>query len=246
MIADLKPLGAENIYSKYADDLTILCPANNSVSLSVELEHVQRWADKNKLKINLSKTVEIVFHSPGLKTIDRPPPINNIEQVVCARLLGVFFNNKLSFTPHIDQILSAISQRLYLLSQLRRQGLNIHGLDTVFQAIVLAKITYACQSFSGYLTQHDIGRLQACLNKAFRWGFTFKPIDITEKFQFHDNKLFNKITNNPAHCLHQILPPKRDMHGRSMRRRGHEYQLPLVKFELHKISFVNRCLFKYL
>jgi hypothetical protein len=245
MIGDLRPLGADNIYCKYADDLTILCPADSSVPLLLEFEHVQRWAETNKLTINLSKTVEIVFHNPGNKNIARLLPILNIEQVVCVCLLGVFFNNTLSFTPHLDQVLSAISQRFYLLSQLRRQGLNRHGLDTVFKAIILAKVTYACQSFSGYLTQHDIDRLQACLNKAFRWGFSTAPLNITNYFELYDSKLFCKITNNPEHCLHQLLPLKRDMHGRSMRRRGHEYQLPLIKYELHKTSFINKCLFKY-
>jgi len=69
--------------------------------------------------------------------------------------------------------------------------------------------------------------------------------NITELFEHHHIKLFNKITDNPEHCLHQLLPPKRDMHGRSMRRRGHEYQLPFVKFEMHKISFIKLLLHIY-
>ena len=169
----------------------------------------------------------------------------NIEQVICVRLLGVFFNEKLSFTPHVDQILSAVGQRYYLLNQLRRQGLEKQGLDNVFKAIVLAKITYACQSFSGYLSKHDIDRLQACLNKAFRWGFTNHIIDLTNCFDQYNQKLFQKITQDSQHCLHQLLPAKRNLHGRALRRRGHQYQLPQVKFQLHKSSYINKCLFDY-
>ena len=65
-IADLKPLSSTNIYSKYADDLTILCPELSPVTISDELEHVQSWAETNGLLINKSKTKEIVFHRPSV------------------------------------------------------------------------------------------------------------------------------------------------------------------------------------
>jgi hypothetical protein len=155
------------------------------------------------------------------------------------------FNDKLSFLPHIESILTSVSQRFYLLGQLRRQGLDMHGLDIVFKSIILSKILYACQSFSGYLLQNDIDRLQACLNKAYRWGFTRSPISLTELMEERDNSLFQQIQQS-WHCLHQLLPTERDMHGRSLRPRGHNYELPLIKFELHKLSFINKCLFKYI
>ena len=244
-IADLKPISSTNIYSKYADDLTILCPELSSVTISDELEHVQSWAETNGLLINKSKTKEIVFHRPSVRHFAIPPSLNGIEQVDCVRLLGVLFTDTLSFTPHIDAILSTVSQRLYLLSHLRRQGLHMHGLTTVFTSIILSKVLYACQSFSGYLNQSDIDRLQACLTKAHRWGYTNTPAIITELVEQRDFKLFLQIIKDNQHCLHQLLPAERDMHGRSLRLRGHPYQLPLIKFEAFKSSFINKCLFEY-
>ena len=161
-------------------------------------------------------------------------------------MFGALFTDKLSFTPHIDAVLSTISQRLYLLSHLRRQGLNMHGLSTVFTAIILSKILYACQSFSGYLNESDIDRLQACLNKAHRWGYTKAPIIITELFEQRNFKLFEQILKDSQHCLHQLLPAERDMHGRSLRLRGHPYQLPLIKFETFKSAYINKCLYAYI
>ena len=66
-IADLKPLSSTNIYSKYADDLTILCPELSPVTISDELERVQSWAETNGLLINKSKRKYIVFHLPTFR-----------------------------------------------------------------------------------------------------------------------------------------------------------------------------------
>jgi hypothetical protein len=121
----------------------------------------------------------------------------------------------------------------------------MHGLDIVFKSIILSKILYACQSFYGHLSKTDVDRLQACLNKAYKFGFTYNPINITELFDQRDDKLYAQIQRS-NHCLHQLLPSERDMHGRSLRRRGHQYNLPLVKFEIHKSSFVIKSLFKYI
>ena len=245
-IADLKPLCSANIYSKYADDLTILCPESSPVTISDELDHVRSWAETNGLLINTSKTKEIVLHRPSDRHFTIPPLLNCIERVDCVKLLGVLFTDKISFTPHIDAVLSTISQRFYLLSHLRRQGLNMHGLSTVFTAIILSKILYACQSFSGYLNESDIDRLQACLTKAHRWGYTKAPIIITELFEQRNFKLFEQILKDSQHCLHQLLPAERDMHGRSLRLRGHPYQLPLIKFETFKSAYINKCLYAYI
>jgi len=43
-------------------------------------------------------------------------------------------------------------------------------LDIVFQSLALNKITYVVQSYSGYLLEQQIDRLQAMLNRAKKWG----------------------------------------------------------------------------
>jgi len=99
-----------------------------------------------------------------------------------------------------------------------------------------------CQSFSGHLTQPDIERLQACLNKALRWGFSIQsPLtQLTDYLELYDIKLFKKVNANPEHCLHQLLPLKRDMHGRWEINvmDGHEHQLLLQNMNCikHHIS----------
>ena len=93
--------------------------------------------------INLNKTKEIVFRRPSIRHLLAPAPVSGIEQVMCAKLLGVIFQQNLSFDDQVDVVLRTCSQRVYLLKLLRDQGIPQHNMDIVFHAMVLSKIRYA-------------------------------------------------------------------------------------------------------
>ena len=54
-----------------------------------------------------------------------------------AKLLGVYFRHDFNFSKHVESVVAICNQRLYLLAQLKKQGLGIRALDSVFNAIVL-------------------------------------------------------------------------------------------------------------
>ena len=86
---DLKPLSDYNKILKYAVFTSLLVPQHSSVSLEVEFTHISNWSDSNKLKINTAKTKEIIFHRPRLPKKVLPIPLMGIEQVNCAKILGL-------------------------------------------------------------------------------------------------------------------------------------------------------------
>ena len=55
-IADLKPTGSTYYITKYADDSSLLVPENHDVGLYDELQNVQKWAEGNKMQVNMVKT----------------------------------------------------------------------------------------------------------------------------------------------------------------------------------------------
>ena len=245
MIADLHPKCVSTVFSKYADDLTVVIPGSAVSHAGDEINNIVQWSVRNKLRLNMSKTKEIVLYKNGNKKVVLPPTICNIEQVGAVKLLGVYFNSRLSFSGHVDSVLSIVNQRFYLINQLRKQGLDQNGLNIVFNSLVLSRLTYACQAFSGFLSESDLNRLQSCLNKACKWKLCSVRHDIREIFKSADNRLFTQITSDYDHCLHQLLPDTRNSHGRYMRKRGHQYTLPLVNTSLHKASFVVKCLYDF-
>ena len=57
---------------------------------------------------------------------NHPPLLPHIERTDCARILGVHFSPSLSPTQHINRLISLCNQRLFLLSQLKHQGIGCH------------------------------------------------------------------------------------------------------------------------
>jgi len=66
--------------------------------------------------------------------------------------------------------LSVANQRLYLLQQLKCQGLSGNALQIVFTDIVLSVVTYALPAFSGQLSSGDRGRQDGLFRKTFKRG----------------------------------------------------------------------------
>ena len=83
---DLKPLDILNFLIKYADDATLLSPQNSKTSVELEMAHIMNWASKNKMTLNLLKTVEIVFHRPNVSHDLLPPIMHSVSRVAVAKL----------------------------------------------------------------------------------------------------------------------------------------------------------------
>ena len=213
--------------------------------IAIEFDNIVDWAHINKLIINLIKTKEIVFHRPHLSNTLLPLPVRDIEQVKSAKLLGVYLTSALSMDDHINFVLHTVSQRFYLLYQLKKQGLAMSALNVIFKALVVSRIEYALPSFSGFLSRTDMDRLNAALRKARRWGITDVHITVEELIDRSDRRLFY-CTRQSHHCLNPLLPPPSPASQTyNLRPRGHAYSLPTVKSTSFMKGFINRALFNF-
>lgn len=244
MESDLCTLSSANILVKYADDTNLLVPSDSDTNLCDEFANIKCWADHNRMIINLSKTKEIVFRRPNPKLVINPVPLDQVEQVQCAKLLGIFLCYTLNFDAHLANTLKICSQRTYLLKLLRDQGLPRPYLNTVFTAIVLSKIIYALPAWRGFLTEEQIGQVNAFLKRSFKYSFCDKLYRLADLADDADWVLFSRMQNK-QHCLHTMLPPVK-FSSIQLRAKGHPYELPRCSSELHKRTFLPRCLFKFL
>ena len=144
-----------------------------------------------------------------------------------------------------NSILSIITQRFYLLNQLRKLWLPIPALNCIFHALILSRIIYALPAFSGFLSATNTARLDAALRRARRWDLTDKLFTVNSLIEETDCKLFHKI-QNAEHCLHHLLPALSSASQSSydLRPRGHPFTLTPAD-TLFRKSFITRCLYKY-
>ena len=240
--SDLKPLSSINVIFKYADDTNLLVPEHTDVTLHEEFVAIQNWAANNKMIINFSKTKEIVFRRPNPKMDIDLPSLPGVEQINEVKLLGVIFSNRLHFDAHVNFILKTCSQTSYIMRKFRDQGLSKSQLNIVFDAIILSRIMYASQSWSGFVSHELVGRIDAFFRRMYKYGFCQQLYSFQAISNTRDLTLFREILK-PYNCLHLLLPLERSIDVK-LRPRGHNFTLPICKYDLYKSSFVNKCLYR--
>ena len=123
--ADLTTVTAGSLIFKYADDTYIVIPASNVSSRDVELDHVDRWAECNNLRLNRAKSAEIIFtDSKRRTTYILPPPILGISRVTSIKILGITITNHLSTGEHVRDVIGKCAQSLYALKLLRNHCMS--------------------------------------------------------------------------------------------------------------------------
>ena len=55
--SDLHAVLPGNYLNKYADDTYLLVPSSNSHTVSLELEHISEWAQRNNFMLNTAKFI---------------------------------------------------------------------------------------------------------------------------------------------------------------------------------------------
>ena len=116
----LRPKSNKIKMHKFADDTTLITAGANYSDLSDELNHIESWAGSCNLKLNKSKSYEIIFTKKRCRlTVALPEPTLDIKRVDSIKLLGVTLHNKLSMDEHVNKILAGCSSSLYALNSLR-------------------------------------------------------------------------------------------------------------------------------
>ena len=190
----------------FADDSTLMLIENDFQKLmnkfSNEMRQLIDWCDINRFDINWSKT-EIMFVTNKRKII-LPDYItfesNMIKVVSEFKLLGITFDNKLTFKKYISDLKRNVNQRIYAIKNLFYLSKCVK--IQFFKSFILPFFDY-CLSLIIYFPKYSIQRLSnfynICLYKLFK--FKFKII------VSNDFNLFNNFLNaNNLSCFqHRIL-----------------------------------------
>jgi len=172
-----------------------------------------------------------------------PQAILGVERVACMKILGVWFDETLSFKTHFEKVLSGLASSVYALKVLRSKGLRGEILWDVTRQTAIAKMLYASPVWWSHLDSTSCGRLNAII-KRFK-KYSFLPSDF-ENFEDlcnqADHKLFKTVLGNSDHVLHHTLPSKKTK-NHNLRDRAHDRSLPLLVSSQQKKTFLNRMLF---
>ena len=143
---------------------------------------------------------------------------------------------------HFDEMLKKASARMYIMRVCKYYGFPIKQLDMLFNTLIMPIITYGIELWGGAYFNKYISQIDKFINRAHRNGYISEKLNIKEISIKRDKKLWDKVIHNKDNALQELLPDKLNRH---LRPRGHEFELPLVRTERFKSSFVNRCLFNF-
>ena len=216
-----------------------------AASRELELKNISDWAVTNNLCLNHTKSAEMIFTNPRQKNKSvPPPPIAGIPRVQTLKLLGVIISDNLSMREHVSNLISSCEQALYGLRMLKSHGMSSSAVQTVFQAVIVSKLTYAAPAWIGFTNKEDLDRLDSFLRKSVR--FSYAPPDqksFCKLVDDQENKLFQSIVSNPDHVLYNLLPPKKHT-VYNMRQRVHDFVIPTRQSKLRDSNFIVRMLQK--
>jgi len=102
---------------------------------------------------------------------------------------------------------SVHSQSLYALRLLRAHGLCDTAIQTIFRAVIIAKLTYAASAWRGFTKASDRQRIDALIHRAKRCGYYDSELPLFDELCDNaDEQLFDSVRRNSHHTLHNLLP----------------------------------------
>lgn len=158
----------------FADDSTLYyaaptCSEINQV-LSCEISKLYNWIKTNKLVLNISKTVSIIFGSKY--RLSDNPKINiqvngqNVQQVKKVKLLGLWLDSTLSWSDHINKVVVKMGRAVAVVRKCA-QFLKLQLFSRVVCTLVLCHLDYCSVVWSSASSSH-LKKLQVAQNKAAR------------------------------------------------------------------------------
>ena len=250
------PLSSDLLPIIYADD-TNLFHSGKSIfdcirDINIEMVKISDWITSNRLSLNIDKTNFIVFNKS--KITDTLPPVcinnNHIKRVNTIKFLGVFIDDKLSWSQHIGHIRNKISKSIGMLSCARR-NLNRDTLKKLYFAFIHPYLNY-CLDVWGQCSRYHFQSLFKLQKRAMR------VITFSNKIA-HSAPLFESLEVLPLQSMYimsvtlfmykfyyRLLPPVIDeffQHNTTIHshntRQSTLLHVPIIRsqFSMHSIRF---------
>jgi len=212
----------------YADDLTLVEPIRD-LARPNNLLDILEWVDFQRMSLNLDKSKQIIFYRRLAGDVAYP----SVPVVSELKILGVSWNDKLSWDGHFREIFKAASQRLFVIRTLK-SVLTVKELIIVYHSLISSLFLYVSPLFVS-LPLKIADKIQSFQNRAHRiicgkgCGCSNFPSLASVRMSRASNFL-KKCELFSTHPLHHLIPPR-------MPRSSH-FQLPHIASTRRLRSFV--------
>lgn len=138
----------------YADDTNVLVTGCDPIDLHANLEkcaeEVGCWFARNKLLLNVNKTVAVNFHNTHIQNTTPTFSICNaiVEYSTSTKFLGLYIDSNLNWQSHIDHLHKKLSSVCFMIRVLKRK-VDISVLLTTYFANFESLLRYGIMFWGG-------------------------------------------------------------------------------------------------
>ena len=133
----------------YADDTTVHTNGENEIAVQAKLQldarNAELWSKQNKMHLNYNKTTCMLigtrYRTPNSQQLNIYIDNNKINSVNKQKLLGIYIDENLLWSDHIDYLCSNISSKISLLKQLSSY-IPFEAQKMFYQGYILPLIDY--------------------------------------------------------------------------------------------------------
>ena len=246
-------------YVKYVDDVSA-CSVSHDVldnSLQEAVDDLLSWCKHNSMVLNPLKTKEMVIHFSRRHTTSEAPLIvvdnKHIERVKSFKLLGVFLSSDLSWSEHVNYIVSKASKRMFVLFQLIKSGVKLADIVVVYCSIIRSILEYACPVWHCGLSKAQADEIESVQRRCMRALlpdisydealviFGLERLDVRRERIVRD--LFNEVKCE-GHVLNHLLLRRNTELSKVDTRNKYPYLMKLGKTNRLNRSFIYYCIKK--
>ena len=178
----------------FADDTNIFIAGKNHLELFLKanrgLEKLSNWFKCNKLTLNLKKTEYVYFGGPGGRIV---PPGGlriggeEIRRVEGARFLGVWVDEGLKWTEHIERVRAKVGR---LVGVLGRASAVLDGplILSLYNALVLPHLQYCLIVWGDF----EEGRNKVLGENLLRYQKKFAGMVAAKSGVYHSDPIFSQ------------------------------------------------------
>ena len=247
-------------YWKYVDDITLSeAPLRGQLPcLQQDLDKIYQWATDNNMLLNPKKCKVMTICYFREKPVLPVFTINGTEldSVLSHKVLGLTLQSDLRWNVHIESIISKACKRLYILRVLRRSGVSVTDLTTVYVTLIRSLLEYGCLVWHSSLPACLSDKLEYIQKRALRiilpksaYTLALETLNLSSLFSRREglcNKGFSSFVNFENPRFMSLLPPRRrDTNSRlTSLRCSSRFTLPNARTERFKRSFIPSMFFK--
>jgi len=215
-INDLPNVIKSSSLHMYADDVQLYksCDLNSmrqcATDINSDLNALSNWANENGLCLNPAKSKYLVISRKPVNCCDIRLYINDveIELVHKAKNLGIVFNNKLSFSDHVNLTVAktyGMLRSLWATQHFTPQRIRL----LLAKTYLLPKLLYGCELFAN-LDSVCFRKIRVLCNNIARYVFKKKRFESVSMFsrQLYGPSLKCLLNTRSLMLMHKIVHTK--------------------------------------